>query len=195
MKKLAKNKQKQGQIRIIGGECRGRKLPVLDAEGLRPTSDRVKETVFNWLQFDIAGAYCLDVFAGSGGLGFEAASRGAKQVDMLELNSRNVQQLKNNIATLSLSNITVNQTDSLQWLQQPAKQVYDVVFLDPPFFKDMLSNVITLLLSNGYVNEHTLLYLEQENRLDWPELPLNWHIKKEKKTSQVKYAIFHFQYE
>lgn len=195
MKKVAKNKPKQGQIRIIGGHCRGRKLPVLNAEGLRPTSDRVKETLFNWLQFDIAGAYCLDVFAGSGGLGFEAASRSAKQVDMLELNQSNAQQLKQNIGTLKLTNITVYQTDSLQWLQQPAKQAYDVVFLDPPFFKDMLINTLNLLFSNGYMNERTLLYLEQENKLDWPKLPSGWLVKKEKKTSQVKYAVFYYESE
>ena len=88
-----------GEIRIIGGDWRGRKLPVLNAEGLRPTSDRVRETLFNWLQFEIAGANCLDVFSGSGALAIEALSRGAKQVTLLELNPANAKQLKQNLAS------------------------------------------------------------------------------------------------
>ena len=103
---------KLGEVRIIGGDWRGRKLPVLNAEGLRPTSDRVRETLFNWLQFEMPGAKCLDVFAGSGALSFEALSRGAKQATLLELGTANANQLKQYLQTLHISNASVEKTDS-----------------------------------------------------------------------------------
>lgn len=180
-----------GEIRIIGGEWRGRKLPVLDAEGLRPTSDRVRETLFNWLQFEVAGACCLDLFAGSGALAFEALSRGAKQVTLLELNVANAKQLKQNLATLKANNAQVIQTDSVQWLAQTAVTNYDVIFIDPPFNQDLMQLTIDLLLKNGYLqNQQACLYLEQERRLEWPELPAGWVCAKEKTTSQVRYGLF-----
>ena len=178
-----------GQLRIIGGDFRGRKLPVLDAEGLRPTSDRVRETLFNWLQFDIPGAHCLDLFSGSGALSFEAVSRGAKSATLLELNSANAKQLKVNLLQLKMEQARVYEVDSLQWLNQKAEQPYDVVFLDPPFHKGMMQTAVNLLFENGYVTEHTSLYLEQEKGRDWPALPEGWHLKKEKKTSQVQFAL------
>lgn len=186
------SRNNMGELRIIGGDFRGRKLPVLDAEGLRPTSDRVRETVFNWLQFDIAGAHCLDVFAGSGALSFEAISRGAKSVTLLELNTANAQQLKNNAATLKAQQANICQTDSLQWLQQPAQQVFDVVFLDPPFHKGMMQEAVDLLFKNGYIAEHSLIYVEQEKGLEWPTLANGWELKKDKKTSQVQFGLVKF---
>jgi len=179
-----------GEVRIIGGNFRGRKLPVLNAEGLRPTSDRVKETLFNWLQFEIAGASCLDVFAGSGALSFEAISRGAKQATLLELNNQNAQQLQQNLKTLAVSNARVEQVDSLLWLNQPCNQSYDLVFLDPPFHKELMQTAVDLLFENGYLNDQAWLYLEQEKQLDWPNLPEGWVNYREKTTSQVKYALF-----
>lgn len=178
-----------GQLRIIGGDFRGRKLPVLDAEGLRPTSDRVRETLFNWLQFEIPGAHCLDLFSGSGALSFEAVSRGAKSATLLELNSANAKQLKVNLLQLKMEQARVYEVDSLQWLNQKAEQPYDVVFIDPPFHKGMMQTSVNLLFENGYVTEHTYLYLEQEKGLDWPALPEGWHLKKEKKTSKVQFAL------
>lgn len=179
-----------GVVRIIGGDFRGRKLPVLDAEGLRPTSDRVRETLFNWLQFDIAGANCLDLFSGSGALGFEAISRGAASLTMLELNKENARQLSVNLKTLGIENVHLHQADSLVWLQQQADQAYDVIFIDPPFHQQMVQPVIDLLFANGYVNDNTRLYIEQEKALDWPLMPDNWHFHKEKVTSQVRFALF-----
>lgn len=180
-----------GEIRVIGGDWRGRKLPVLDAEGLRPTSDRVRETLFNWLQFEIAGARCLDLFSGSGALAFEALSRGAKQVTLLELNPSNAKQLKQNLATLNASNAQVIQTDSVQWLAQNASQTYDVVFIDPPFNQNLMQATVDLLFKNGYLqNQHPCLYLEQEKQLDWPTLPDGWVCAKEKTTNQVRYGLF-----
>ena len=105
-----------GNIRIIGGRFRGRKLPVLDAEGLRPTTDRVRETVFNWLQFDIPGTRCLDVFAGTGALSMEALSRGAASADLIELNSLSARQLKNNASLLQLTSCRIFNLDALKFL-------------------------------------------------------------------------------
>lgn len=180
-----------GQIRIIGGDWRGRKLPVLNAEGLRPTSDRVRETLFNWLQFEVPGARCLDVFAGSGALGFEALSRGAKQVTLLELNAANAKQLKQNLVTLKSENATIVQTDSLQWLTNNATEQYDVLFVDPPFNQGLMQPTVDLLFKNGLLkSEQACLYLEQEKQLDWPDLPEGWGCVKEKTTSQVKFGLF-----
>ena len=187
-----------GQIRIIGGDWRGRKLPVLNADGLRPTSDRVRETLFNWLQFDVPGARCLDVFAGSGALGFEALSRGAKQVTLLELNAANANQLNQNLVTLQALHAQVVQTDSLQWLvnnaENPPADSYDVIFVDPPFNQGLMQPTVDLLFKSGLLKSgQACLYLEQEKQLDWPNLPKEWLCVKEKTTSQVKFGLFRLQ--
>jgi len=181
----------QSQIRIIGGDWRGRKLPVLMAEGLRPTSDRVRETLFNWLQFDVPGAVCLDVFSGSGALGLEALSRGAKKATLLEMNAINAKQLKQNLVTLKAENAEVLTTDSLQFLAKPAKEFYDIIFIDPPFHQGLMQPTVDLLFKNGYVkSQQACLYLEQEKSLDWPNLPEGWVCCKEKTTSQVRFGLF-----
>ena len=186
-----KRGQRAGEVRIIGGDFRGRKLPVLQQQGLRPTADRVKETLFNWLQFEVPGSRCLDVYAGSGGLSFEALSRGAKQATLLELNPDNVMVLKNNLQTLKLDNASLIQTDSLHWLNNQAPHPYDIIFIDPPFHQEMMQSTIDLLFANDYVQSSSWLYIEQEVSLDWPTLPLGWEVYREKKTAQVKYGLFH----
>ncbi|MDG4812572.1 16S rRNA (guanine(966)-N(2))-methyltransferase RsmD [Hydrogenovibrio sp. 3SP14C1] len=186
--------QAGGSLRIIGGDFRGRKLPVMNAEGLRPTSDRVRETLFNWLQFDISGAECLDVFAGSGALGLEALSRGAKSVCFLELNKESAQQIQQNLDTLKIPGSKVIQTDSLQWLQQTPSKPFDVIFLDPPFHQGLMQPVVDLLFQKHCVkNDQAWLYLEQEKALEWPKLPNGWCCHREKTTSEVKYGLFKFE--
>lgn len=180
-----------GQIRIIGGDWRGRKLPVLDSEGLRPTSDRVRETLFNWLQFDIAGARCLDLFAGTGALGLEALSRGAAEVVFVEYSSKVADQLRLNLETLNAdSRAKVFQADALTWLENGSSEVFDMIFLDPPFHKGLLPEVLEKLFTNGYIDASTFLYIEQEKAESWPELPENWQVVREKRTSQVVYGLF-----
>jgi len=180
-----------GEVRIIGGDWRGRKLPVLTADGLRPTSDRVRETVFNWLQFEVPGAQCLDVFAGSGALGLEALSRGASWVTLLELNTANANQLKQNLNTLKSEKAEVIQADSLLWLVKASDQIYDLIFLDPPFKQGLMQPAVDLIFKNGFLNtQQAWLYLEQEKQLEWPSLPEGWVCFREKSTSQVKYALF-----
>ncbi|ENQ5773045.1 16S rRNA (guanine(966)-N(2))-methyltransferase RsmD [Vibrio fluvialis] len=178
-----------GQVRIISGLWRGRKLPVHDAEGLRPTTDRVKETLFNWLAQDIPHAKCLDLFAGSGGLGFEAASRQAEKVTMLEMNPQAFAQLKTNIAALKASTIEAINTDTLAYLKQPG-QAYDVVFIDPPFRQGLLQETVQLLEQNGWLAANAMIYIESEKELPLTELPESWQLYREKLAGQVCYRLF-----
>ncbi|WP_417881330.1 16S rRNA (guanine(966)-N(2))-methyltransferase RsmD [Vibrio sp.] len=178
-----------GFVRIISGLWRGRKLPVHDAQGLRPTTDRVKETLFNWLAADIPHARCLDLFAGSGGLGFESASRQAKLVTMIELNKQACQQLVTNSRQLKANNIEIHQQDALQFLQQPG-QAYDVVFIDPPFRQGLLEQTLNLLQQNGWLAENGLVYIETEKELQLPEIPEHWQLHREKTAGQVCYRLY-----
>lgn len=132
-----------------------------DAEGLRPTTDRVKETLFNWLAQEVPNARCLDLFAGSGGLGFECASRQANQVTMLELNPLAFQQLKTNVQSLKAENIELIHTDALAFLRQSGKP-YDVVFIDPPFRQGLLQETTQLLEQNGWLAPQAMIYIECE---------------------------------
>lgn len=156
-----------GMVRIIGGRFRGRRLPVLDSEGLRPTTDRVKETLFNWLMFQIAGTSCLDLFSGSGSLGFEAWSRGAARVVMLEMNRQVCLSLKKNAALLASDTGEAGTSpeiiggDALSWLGSYRGEPFDIIFLDPPFRKGILEEVFALL--PGVVRKDGFVYVEQES--------------------------------
>jgi 16S rRNA (guanine966-N2)-methyltransferase len=178
----------KGSIRIIAGLHRGRKLPVLVAEGLRPTTDRVKETVFNWLMPFIQDSICLDCFAGSGGLGFEALSRGASHVNFIELNKFAVQQLKENQQLLKANNISVIQSDALSFIQNNT-QKFDVVFLDPPFRQNFIEQT-AILLNEKSLADNALIYIEMESEQNNQKLPLNWKLLKEKIAGQVIYRLY-----
>lgn len=175
-----------GEVRIIAGLWRGRKLPVLNAEGLRPTTDRMKETLFNWLMMDVPNARCLDCFAGSGSLGIEALSRQAQAVVFLEKFATAATQLKKNLASLKTENGTVIQTDSLQFLAQKNNdKPFDVVFIDPPFHQGLVPPILTALAHNGWLAENALLYVETEKNHLPLSLPAHWQIRKEKTAGQV----------
>lgn len=179
-----------GQLRIIAGEWRGRKLPVADLPGLRPTSDRVRETVFNWLNMYIPGAHVLDCFSGTGALSLEALSRGAASAVMLEKAGPAAQTLRANLATLKSDKGQVFNIDSLQWLQQAARKSFDVVFLDPPFRMDLLPNTCELLERNGYLNENSLIYVEAEKELPPFPVPCSWQPLKSKTAGQVCFTLW-----
>lgn len=181
-----------GFVRIISGLWRGRKLPVHDAQGLRPTTDRVKETLFNWIAADIPHSRCLDLFAGSGGLGFESASRQAELVTMVELNKQAYQQLVTNSSQLKANNIEIHQQDALQFLQQPG-QAYDVIFIDPPFRQGLLEQTLNLLQQNGWLAENGLVYIETEKELQLPDIPAYWQLHREKTAGQVSYRLYQLQ--
>ncbi len=178
------------QIRIIAGKWRGRKILFLDQEGLRPSPERVRETLFNWLQSDIVGAHCLDLFAGSGALAIEAASRGAKQVTCLELNQEATVNIKKNIALLQTDAISIIQQDAFKFLKNPkSKLKYTLVFLDPPFNENMLEESCELLESNSWLTDSALIYLESNQVLEKYVLPSNWMLIKQKKAGQVYYGL------
>jgi len=187
---VAKQNNKQvGQLRIIAGRWRGRKLPIPEVENLRPTPDRVRETVFNWLQPIIGGARCLDLFSGSGALGLEAASRGAEMVTMVELDVSAAKQLKNNCALLDAKQCQVENTTAQQFLATNSQQ-YDIVFIDPPYQADCWTEIAKSLVdANGLVdNGH--IYLECSSKSDLPELPNHWQLIKDKKAGEVRYCLF-----
>ena len=178
-----------GQIRIIAGDWRSRKLPVADLPGLRPTSDRIRETVFNWLAPYIPGARVLDCFSGTGALSFEALSRGAKEAVMLEMATPAVKTLKSNLALLKANNGNVVGTDSLRFLSQPAEQPFDVIFLDPPFRQRLLEETCQLLSENNYLHEDSIIYVEVEKELNPLPVPAEWRLIKSKNAGQVSFNL------
>lgn len=179
-----------GSIRIIGGKWRGRKLPVLDSDGLRPTADRIKETLFNWLMPVIQDATCLDCFSGSGSLGFEAYSRGASAVTLLEKTRHIATQLQKNSQLLAATGCTVVATDSLIWLKQPAIQQYDIVFIDPPFNQQLVGMTIDVLESQGWLKPNSYIYVETELNCNLATLPSSWQLHRQKTTDQVHSRLY-----
>ena len=179
-----------GQLRIIGGEWGSRRLTFLDAPGLRPTPDRVRETLFNWLAPYIAGAHVLDVFTGSGALFFEALSRGASKGLALDNNGAAVASLKQNLALLNCTTGQIAQTDALRHLETAPAEAFDVVFLDPPVHQGLLASACTLLESHGWLKEHAWIYTESETPPSTTGLPGNWRLHREKKAGQVYYALW-----
>lgn len=192
--KYSKNPEKSsGFVRIIAGKWRGRKLTVKNLEGLRPTTDRVKETVFNWLAPSLHQAKCLDVFAGSGSLGLEALSRNAGHVTFLELDKIAATQIKQHISMLEIDNATLYNIDSLLHLSRPLppqQQPFELVFIDPPFRKELVNDVIHHLEHNGWLAENALVYIEAEKEFNTLEIPLNWKILKEKHAGQVSFRLY-----
>ncbi len=184
---------KSSSCRIISGRWRGRKVTFDNAEGLRPTTDRIRETVFNWLQPYIHQSHCLDAFAGSGVLGFEAMSRGAADLVFVEQNIQTVKNLKENINTLKANNVNVVQQDALCWLSSVrGEQTFDLVFLDPPFHAELLTKAATLLVQSGCLAKDAIIYVEH-NVAEDIMLPENWFCLKQKKAGQVAYKLFENQ--
>ena len=185
-KKGSRSKKGANTLRIIGGEWRSRKLHFLDAAGLRPTPDRIRETLFNWLRGDIHNAYCLDLFAGSGAIGLEALSRGAKTVDFVEKNAAVSTQLKTNLELLK-NEAKVTQSDALSFLEKHlAEQSYDIIFLDPPYRQGLLDKSLKLLNSKGLMNSHSLIYLEHESEEEFDFTEYGLEILKQASAGQVQ---------
>ena len=179
-------------IRIIGGDLRSRKIDFPTIAGLRPTSDRVRETLFNWIQMDLAGNNCLDLFAGSGALGIESLSRGASYVTFIESNQTAANSIQENLKRLDLSEGHVVCNDALAWINSqdlPTKK-YDVVFLDPPFSSTILAATCQHLDSRSLLNQACKIYIETEidpNSLNFPQ---GWRRLKLKKAGQVFSSLF-----
>ena len=178
------------QVRIIGGRHRGRRLPVPREAGLRPSGDRVRETVFNWLQPIVAGARCLDLFAGSGALGLEAASREADFVVMVDRSSTVVRQLRSNVELLGLPEVQVIQADLPDWLmQRPAARPFDIAFLDPPFDSQLMGPCCEYLQGRRWLRPGAWVYLEADKTRGLPPLPKAWRLVREKSAGRVVYGL------
>ena len=190
-----KNQAKMGSIRIISGQFRGRKLPVLSHDGLRPTTDRSKETLFNWLMKDIRDAHCLDMFAGSGSLGFEAISRGAAHVTFCEMFAPAVAQLNSNASQLQINDqVNIIGADACNSKAIARTTPFDVVFIDPPFHQGLVEKALTNLIQLQLITTKTLLYIEHESTLQSVQLaPASYHLKtlKQQRTGGFAYGLFH----
>lgn len=184
------NSAAAGQIRLIGGQWRGRKLPVPNSPGLRPTTDRVRETLFNWLAPMIQGARCLDCFAGSGALGIEALSRYAGSATLLEFERPVAQQLEKNLALLNAKDAKVFNVNALNWLAKNGNP-FDVVFVDPPFRKGILQETLTLLEQQGWLADEAWIYVEAEVEHGAIPVPNSWRLHREKVAGQVAYRLYH----
>jgi 16S rRNA (guanine966-N2)-methyltransferase len=178
-----------GRLRIVAGKWRSRLLPVVDEAGLRPTPERVRETLFNWLAPNIEGRRCLDLFAGSGALGLEALSRGASSVIFVEKSPAAAKMLGDNIARLDAGGASLRYDDALQFVQSAAAGPFDIVFLDPPFAEDLLEDLCRLLAGSGMLAPGARVYLEQERRQARAELPAGWQIEKENSAGNVRYSL------
>lgn len=186
----ANNKKSQaGQLRIVAGNWRGRLLAVADLPGLRPTSERIRETLFNWLAPRINGAKCLDLCAGTGALGIEAMSRGAASAVFVENSPVAVKTLTANLASLGSAGTEVLHIDARTFLRGGHELTFDVVFLDPPFAADMLSELCRLLSARDWLSADARIYLELDRKQPEPDLPPAWQVLKNKTAGRVRYML------
>jgi 16S rRNA (guanine966-N2)-methyltransferase len=165
-------------------------LEFSDAPGLRPTPDRVRETLFNWLQPLLPASHCLDLFAGTGALGFEALSRGASSVTLVEQAPAVAAQLRANAIRLGASEAHVVERDALSFLKQPLKRPFDIVVLDPPFHQGLLERAIEALLRGGALAQAALVYVESGVDEAEPQVPPSWSLHRDRRAGQVAYRLF-----
>ena len=180
-------------FRIIAGEFRGRKFHFPDAAGLRPTTAKIRETLFNWLQFDITGKTVIDPFTGSGSLCLEALSRGAKSVYSIEKNNTVFKQLQSSFKLFPSEKFKLINDDAVAHLSQVSNKSFDLVFLDPPFAKELLPQILKLIADNGYINQTSKIYIESEFQINTDYLSAldayNYNIDKQKKSGTVHYCL------
>ena len=180
-----------GQRRVIGGQWRSRRFGFPDAEGLRPTPDRVRETLFNWLAPWLPGARVLDLFTGSGALYLEALSRGAGQALALDLNPQAISSLRQHLQALQCPHGQLLQSDALAWLEQAPASPFDLVFLDPPFGRGLLQPCCQQLESRGWLAGRAWIYTESETAPSGLGLPAHWRLHREKPAGQVPPSLTH----
>jgi 16S rRNA (guanine966-N2)-methyltransferase len=182
-------KSQSGRLRIVAGNWRSRRLDIADVEGLRPTSERIRETLFNWLAPRIHGARCLDLFAGTGALGLEALSRGAAESTFVERSPIAAQQLRDNIELLGAAGASVVRQDAAGFINGGTASDFDVVFLDPPFAADLLGETCRLLAGSNLLASGALVYLEMERNREEPPLPVGWQVLKNSTAGNVRYML------
>jgi len=179
-----------GELRIIGGDWRSRKLRFPDAGGVRPTPARTRETLFNWLTFHLAGSDCLDLFAGSGALGLEALSRGAGRATLVDHTPALAKALRDNLRLLKSEGGEVVCSDVESYLRQRNRPPFDIVFMDPPFRQGWLEKLFPLLDEQAWINPGGWVYVEHESELPTPAVPVSWHLHRQKSAGQVTYSLF-----
>ncbi len=184
---------KLNTIRIIAGQWRGRRLSVANVQGLRPTTDRVRETLFNWLALEIEGARCLDAFAGTGALGLESLSRGAKFVQFIETDLQAKENLQQNLKQLNHDldnfNSEIIAGNTIELLSCEPSKKFEIVFLDPPFQSKLLALSMQLLVENNWLSKEAIIYVEQSANDQLPELPAAWQIHRQGKAGQSAYYL------
>lgn len=178
-----------GRVRIVAGKWRGRLLPVADAETLRPTAGRIRETLFNWLASRIEGARCLDLYAGSGALGFEALSRGAGSAVLVDIDDAVVQRLRQSARSFGAQYAEIVRADAFDWLQSADAGVFDIVFLDPPYGDESTGELCRLLARHGHLASDARVYWEHARSQAGPELPAGWKLERDKTAGEVRYAL------
>jgi 16S rRNA (guanine966-N2)-methyltransferase len=181
---------RRGTVRLIGGEHGGRKLHFQDRYGeVRPTSDRLRETLFNWLQFELPGARVLDLFAGSGALGAEALSRGAEQAVLIERARALCVDLEKQLKPLFEERLDIVHGDALDWLARH-DGVFDLVFVDPPYDLKLQAKACNALESGGFLAEGALIYVESDLHAPAPAVPANWAVEREKSGGDVRALLY-----
>ena len=185
----ADNKSQPGRLRIVAGKWRSRLLQIADVPGLRPTSERIRETLFNWLAPTIEGTRCLDLFAGTGALGLEALSRGAAEAVLVDSSRSAVATLQNNVQMLDASGATVIHGDAFEFLRRPGNGRFDIVFLDPPFADENLADLCRLLAGGSLLASAARVYIEEDRAAPEVELPAGWQVMKTKNAGNVRYSL------
>lgn len=190
MRQQRRQQKGSGTLRIIGGDWRGRRLEFPSSPNLRPTGDRIRETLFNWLASEVGGSRCLDLFAGSGALGLEALSRGARHCTFLETSSAAIEGIN---AHLSLLNAVdrgrVINTNALSWRDDP----FDIVFVDPPFSENLAIDSLRHIIDNQLLTDSALVYLEVASTASLEDLPPALSIVRDKRSGAVRYLLLEQQ--
>ena len=176
-------------LRIIGGVWRSRRIHFINSKKIRPTPDRVRETLFNWLANYLEDAFCLDLFAGSGALAFEAVSRGARHAILVEEDAKIVAQLKQQKENFHTTAIEIKHQNALKYIQADTKQ-YDIIFLDPPFNSDLLEKTVMLLIEQQLLSSKGLMYVESAANMSVPEPLKTLNCVREKISGEVHYALY-----
>ncbi len=182
-------KRHSGKLRIIGGQHKGRKISFFEAQGLRPTPDRIRETLFNWLTLYIEGSACLDLFAGSGAIGLEALSRGAKTVTFVESNNKTAEKIRQNLRLLNSANYHVFCQNALFYLEKTKKK-FDIIFLDPPFNSQLLQKSINTVQELELLNNSSWVYLEYASNSNPPKVPHHWQLHGSTKAGDTKACLY-----
>jgi 16S rRNA (guanine966-N2)-methyltransferase len=178
-----------GRLRIVAGKWRSRLVPVADAPGLRPTSARIRETVFNWLAPSVEGSRCLDLFAGTGALGLEALSRGARSVVFVEQSPVACNSLRSSMKLLDATGGLLVQADARRYLAAGDLPQFDIVFLDPPFADNLIGDLCRLLQDSGCLASKARVYIEQDRAAEPATLPYGWTTIHEKTAGNVRYSL------